>query len=60
MPVKRLTKTAVKAQMKKILSAVYRLSADRMLQGSDSKVNMSSPKLMDIHKAVDLARRKLK
>ena len=31
-----------------------------MLQGSDSKVNMSSPKLMDIHKAVDLAMRKLK
>lgn len=57
---KKLTKTQVKAQMKKILSAVYRLSADRMLEGSDSKVTMSSPKLMEIHKFVDLAMRKIK
>jgi len=57
---KKLTKTQVKAQMKKILSAVYRLSADRLLQGSDTKVTMSSPKLMEIHKFVDLAMRKIK
>ncbi len=57
---KKLTKTQVKGQMKKILSAVYRLSADRMLQGGDSQVTISSPKLMEIHKFVDLAMRKLK
>ena len=57
---KKLTKTQVKAHMKKILSAVYRLSADRLLQGSDTKVTMSSPKLMEIHKFVDLAMRKIK
>ena len=57
---KRLTKTQVKAQMKKILSAVYRLSADRLLEGGDSHVTISFPKMMDIHKTVDLAMRKLK
>ena len=59
MPKKKLTKTQVKRKLKTVNNAMYDLFLDKMGH-SNSDVPMSLPKLMEIHKALQSASKRVK
>jgi hypothetical protein len=59
MPRKRLTKTQVKKKIKTCSNAMYDMILDKMGH-SNSDVPMSLPKLMEMHKAVQNAAKRMK
>ena len=59
MPKKKLTKAQVKRKFKSITSNMYALFNDK-LEHVNSDVPMSLPKLMDMHKALQGAAKRMK
>jgi hypothetical protein len=59
MPRKRLTKTMVKKKIKTCSNAIYDMILDKMGH-ANSDVPMSLPKLMEMHKAVQSAAKRIK
>ena len=59
MPRKRLTKTQVKKKIKTCSNAMYDLILDKMGH-ANSDVPMSVPKLLEMHKAVQNAAKRIK
>jgi hypothetical protein len=59
MPKKKLTKTQVKRKLKTCSNAMYDMILDKMGH-ANSDVPMSLPKLMDMHKALQSAFKRVK
>tara|TARA_Y100000296_G_C5115038_1_gene227270 strand:+ start:790 stop:969 length:180 start_codon:yes stop_codon:yes gene_type:complete len=59
MPRKRLTKTQVRKKIKTCSNAMYDLILDKMGH-ANSDVPMSVPKLLEMHKAVQSAAKRIK
>ena len=59
MPRKRLTKTQVRKKIKTCSNAMYDLILDKM-GPANSDVPMSVPKLLEMHKAVQNAAKRIK
>ena len=59
MPRKRLTKTQVRKKIKTCSNAMYDLILDKMGH-ANSDVPMSVPKLLEMHKAVQNAAKRIK
>ena len=59
MPKKKLTKAQVKRKLKTCTNAMYDMILDKMGH-TNSDVPMSLPKLMDLHKAMQGATKRMK
>ena len=59
MPKKKLTKTQVKRKLKTCSNMMYDMILDKMGH-TNSDVPMSLPKLMDMHKALQNATKRIK
>jgi len=59
MPKKKLTKAQVKRKLKTCTNAMYDMILDKMGH-TNSDVPMSLPKLMDMHKALQGAAKRMK
>ena len=59
MPKKKLTKAQVKRKLKTCTNAMYDMILDKMGH-TNSDVPMSLPKLMDLHKAMQGAAKRMK
>ena len=59
MPKKKLTKAQTKRKLKTLTNGMYDMILDKMAH-SNSDVSMSLPKLMEIHKALQSASKRVK
>ena len=60
MPKKKLTKAQVKRKLKTCSNAMYDLFLDKFGHLAESKVTLSIPKLLEMHKAIESASKRMK
>ena len=60
MPKKKLTKAQVKSKLKRINVDIYALVVDKLAYNSESSVPISLNKLLELHKVIQNARRRMK
>ena len=60
MPRKKLTKAQVKRKLKTCMNAMYDMILDRMIPQGNSDVPVSFAKLLDMHKVLQNAMKRMK